>query len=122
MFWHAGFPLAVLGYAMQLRRPPETVLWRGRVGSAVFGCVALVLLLTAGCALVATAGREALPGIMQGNHYTPAMIFVVGSIWLLSAVALATLWRRKPRTVPDLWGSTPAASTGCWPRTSCCWC
>jgi len=103
MFWHAGFPLAVLGYVVQLRRPPETALGRRRVASTALGCVALVLLLTAGCALVATAGREALPSIMQGNHYNPAMIFVVGGIWLLSAVAVAALWRRKPHTVLDLW-------------------
>jgi len=103
MFWHAGFPLAVLGYVVQLRRPPETASWHGRVASAVLGCVALVLLLTVGCGLVATIGREALPSIMQGSHYTPAMIFVVGSIWLLSAVMLVALWRRRPRTVLDLW-------------------
>ncbi|HEX5686086.1 MAG TPA: response regulator [Ideonella sp.] len=103
MLWHAGFPLAVLIHVGQMRRPPEAALWRGSTASAVLGCVALVLALTVGCGLLTTVGREALPGIMQGNRYTPAMIFVVGSVWLLSAVALVALWRQQPRTVLGLW-------------------
>ncbi|WP_374568308.1 response regulator [Ideonella sp.] len=103
MFWHAGFPLAVLAYVAQTRRAPEAAHWPGRIASAVVGCVVLVLLLALGCGLLATLGREALPAVMQGNRYTPAMVFVVGSIWLLSAAALVALWRRQPRTVLDLW-------------------
>ena len=38
---------------------------------------------------LATAGQGLLPPIMQGNAYTPAMIFVVSSVWALSLVALA---------------------------------
>jgi light-regulated signal transduction histidine kinase (bacteriophytochrome) len=40
---------------------------------------------------------------MSGNQYTPAMIGVVSSTWVLSAVALVALWRQKPHTVIDLW-------------------
>jgi hypothetical protein len=35
---------------------------------------------------------------MQGNRYTPAMIGVVSSVWILSLVALVFLWRRRPPT------------------------
>ncbi len=103
MFWHAGFPLAVVVYA-----------WckddkAGRRGScrsarramlhaiaATFGAVCLLTLL-------ATAGHDLLPAIMQANHYTPAMIVVVSAVWLSSFVALAMLWTRPTHTVLDLW-------------------
>ena len=52
---------------------------------------------------LATAGQQSLPAIMQGNRYTPAMIGVVSSVWVLSLVALVVLWRRRPHTVLDLW-------------------
>src|SRR5437899_361748 len=35
--------------------------------------------------------------------YPPAMIFVVSSVWVLTLVALAVLWRRRPHSVLDLW-------------------
>src|SRR5436309_2479318 len=65
--------------------------------------VAAVLVAVCGLTLLATAGQDALPSIMQGNHYTPAMIFVVSSVWVLTLVALAVLWRRRPHSVLDLW-------------------
>ena len=33
---------------------------------------------------------------MQGNRYTPTMIVVVSTVWGLSLLALAVLWRRRP--------------------------
>jgi signal transduction histidine kinase len=40
---------------------------------------------------------------MRGNGYTPAMIFVVATVWLLSLVALVMLSWRRPHTVLQLW-------------------
>jgi signal transduction histidine kinase len=59
--------------------------------------------LTGAFALLATVGQNSLPEIMQGNHYTPVMIGVVSSVWALSLIALVLLWRRRPRSVLDLW-------------------
>src|SRR6185436_11502223 len=44
-----------------------------------------------------------LPAIMQGNRYTPALVFVVTSVWLLSLGALVAIWHRRRNTVLDLW-------------------
>jgi len=44
-----------------------------------------------------------LPTIMIDNHYTGAMIFVVGPVWLLILAALIGAWRRRQRSVLDLW-------------------
>ncbi len=94
MFWHGGFPLFVIAYA----RMPEREL-RGGLAAGVAGLLAAVLAI----GWLATQAETLLPAIMRGNRYTPAMIFVVGSVWALSAAALALLWHRRRGTVLDLW-------------------
>ena len=101
MFWHGGFPLFVIAYSQlkdseRERKPlnaPFPVVYSGGV----------VLILVCGLTLVATVGHGWLPAIMHGNVYTAAMIAVVTSVWVLSLLALAILWRRRPHTVLDLW-------------------
>jgi signal transduction histidine kinase len=103
MFWHGGFPLFVICYAL-LRRH-EVVSGRSHAGipanmiSAAAGVVAGVCLLT----LFATAGHHFLPRIMQGDGYTTAMVAVNAPVWLLSLVALAILGSRLPYSILDLW-------------------
>jgi signal transduction histidine kinase len=99
MFWHAGFPLCVIGYAGLKGREQPMRSVRSGVGAAVAGVLGAAAALTA----LATAGAGALPPIMQGNAYTPAMIFVISAVWACSLVALFVLWRRKPHSVLDLW-------------------
>jgi len=59
--------------------------------------------LACALALLATAGDAFLPAIMRGNHYTPAMIVVVATVWASSFLALLMLWRRRPHTKLDTW-------------------
>jgi PAS domain S-box-containing protein len=102
MFWHGGFPLAVIGYALtkdDIGLSPVTRLARGGVAISVAAVVAAVAIL----ALVATMGIGALPSIMSGNTYTPAMIGVVTTVWGLSFLALLVLWFRRPHSVLDIW-------------------
>src|SRR5258708_36450254 len=101
MFWHGGFPLLVIAYAVLKGEARDTT--GAATGMAVLAGVAAVLVAVCGLTLLATAGQDALPAIMQGNHYTAAMIVVVSSVWVLSLVALAVLWRRRPHSVLDLW-------------------
>jgi hypothetical protein len=42
-------------------------------------------------------------GVMVGNHYTTALIWVIGTVWAANVVALVVLWRRRPHSVLDLW-------------------
>ena len=103
MFWHGGFPLLVIAYAWLKDdagapgRPP------GRPGIAVLSSVAAALVAAFGVTCLATAGQGALPAIMRGNTYTPAMLSVVSTVWALSLLALVVLWRRRPHSVLDLW-------------------
>ena len=99
MFWHAGFPLLVIAYAVDKGSPSRMTNPRAAIVLASLIAVAAAAILTA----IATAGQSLLPPIMQGNRYTPVMLAVVGSVWLLSAAALAFLWRRPPHAVLDLW-------------------
>jgi len=94
MFWHAGFPLLVMAYALM----PERSL-----GSGFASGVGALAAAIAALGWLATAGEAWLPAIMRGNRYTPVMVLIVGSVWVLSAAALAALWRRRRGTVLDLW-------------------
>jgi len=98
MFWHGGFPLFVLGYAL-LKPLAAAPRWR-RLGLAA---PPLAIALGLGLLLLATRGQALLPAIMDANHYTPAMQGTVASVWLFSLVALLALWRRRPHAVLDLW-------------------
>jgi diguanylate cyclase (GGDEF)-like protein len=99
MFWHGGFPLFVIAYAYLKddREEPR------RATTAIIAGVIGTVILTGAVALFSTTGQKILPAIMEGHRYTPLMIGVVSSVWLLSAAALYTLWQREQRSVLDLW-------------------
>jgi signal transduction histidine kinase/CheY-like chemotaxis protein len=109
MFWHAGFPILVVAYALlkeaaptpapEPAAPPPP----GGVRGPVLATVAATLAVVVGFTLLATAGHDALPALMRGNNYTPAQFTVITSTWVLSFVALATLWWRRPHSKLDLW-------------------
>jgi len=97
MFWHAGFPLCVIAYC---GLPGEV---RGGTRQALLQGMLWVVGVVLALVLLATQGIAALPAIMVGNHYSPAMLAVVSSVWLLSMLALLALWQRRMRSVLDLW-------------------
>ncbi|HEY6863914.1 MAG TPA: MASE4 domain-containing protein, partial [Burkholderiales bacterium] len=104
MFWHAGFPVAVIAYAVLARRVRgEARAKPSRPGIAITSAAAAAMVCAGTAAAVATAGHDALPPIMQGNRYTPAMIVVVSGVWGASLLALAVLWLRRRRSVLDVW-------------------
>ncbi len=99
MIWHAGFPLAVILYAV--RPAGDVVLARPAQAMAVMG--AGVLALIAAATLLTTVGHTLLPPVMNANRYTDIYAFVVGSVCVLSLAALWVLWRSRPHTVLDVW-------------------
>ena len=104
LFWHGLFPMFVVAYALlkdEDGREPRRVRVAPRV--AVLGSVAGTILIVCGLAFLATAGERLLPDIMRGDRYTPVMFGVVSSVWAMSLVALALLWRRRPHSALDLW-------------------
>ena len=104
-FWHGGFPLAVIAYAALKDEGPEATGGRprGHARVAILSSVAAVLALVSGFTFLATVGHEFLPAIMQGSSIAPMGRIVLSSPWVLSLLALAVLWRRRPHSVLDLW-------------------
>ncbi len=100
MFWHGGFPLLVIGYAL-LKDSGEPPGRSARV--TVAASIVLVALVVAGLALIATAGQDLLPLIMRGNRHMSSLTVVVSLVWGVTFAALVVLWFRRPHSVLDLW-------------------
>ncbi len=98
--WHAGFPLLIILYAVFR---PGVVDFKGSTKLAVAACVAACAAAALGLTLLTTAGHDALPVIMTGDRDASGKMAVATACWLLSVAALPLLWRRKPRSVLDLW-------------------
>jgi GAF domain-containing protein len=103
MFWHAGFPLLVICYAVLKEKRSGTKRSPRHARRAILGAAAVTFAAAAALTLLATAGQDMLPAIMRGSHYTPTMMTVIASVWALVLIALAVLWRRRPHSVLDVW-------------------
>lgn len=101
MFWHGGFPLFVIAYALLRGRCDDTTAHTG--WGTVFAASVAVTIVVAGLTSLATVGHDLLPPIMRGSGYTAAMVGIVSTVWVASLLALVTLWRRRRRAVLDLW-------------------
>lgn len=99
MFWHLGFPIAVAVYVWGDTRPQL----QGRPVDAMLKMLIGVTALTVLVTLIATVGHDALPPVMSGNRYAPAMAVVVGSVWVANVSALILVHRKRPRSLLDLW-------------------
>lgn len=98
MIWHAGFPLAVIGYAL-LRDSPRA---RRPAIAAALTCV-IALASVCAAALLTTAGHALLPAIMRGDGYTLTLPIVTGTVWTLSLMSLLVLWKQRAYSVLDVW-------------------
>jgi PAS domain S-box-containing protein len=103
MFWHGGFPLTVIAYALVKNRDGVAGTARRSARVLIATSATAALAVGAGFTLLATVGQDALPAIMQGNGHTSAYAGVVWSTWALSLVALVVLGWRRPYSVLDLW-------------------
>jgi signal transduction histidine kinase len=103
MFWHGGFPLCVVAYALLTHEEGEPSEARGRAGPLVFASVVAALVAACGFTILATAGQNLLPPIMRGNYFTSAQVVAIWTVWGLSLLALIVVWWRRPHSVLDLW-------------------
>ncbi|HLZ66174.1 MAG TPA: response regulator [Aliidongia sp.] len=101
LFWHGGFLLAVIAYALLARAGLRV----RRPGAAIPGAILLGAAVVAGLVLLATAGEGLLPVVLANGQYTTSMVWAYSIEWLLGFAALATLLsqRRRARSVLDLW-------------------
>ena len=102
LFWHGGFPLFVLAYALLSRYENDQIQIAPPL--AVFVACMGTIVLAASLTALTTLGHDWLPAIVRDDAYTPGLVSGVGPTIVFSALsALAILaWRRNP-TVLDLW-------------------
>ena len=103
MFWHGGFPLTVISYALLKDRDDAAGLPGESARPALLMCVGATLGAVVGLTLLATAGEALLPTIMMGHKMTAALTGVILTIWILTLVALLILWLRPGHAVLDVW-------------------
>ncbi|HYW58682.1 MAG TPA: PAS domain-containing protein [Polaromonas sp.] len=98
IFWHTGFPLAVMAFALRRHRAVSPV-----SSFLVPGSILAVVLVVALLTTLASAGHDLLPAVLTGNQYSTAFDIARYGQWFIAALAVAVLWRRKPHSILDLW-------------------
>jgi diguanylate cyclase (GGDEF)-like protein/MYXO-CTERM domain-containing protein len=104
VFWHAGFPLFVLAYALLPERDGDSDLLRRHPARAIIGGALGVGAIVVAATLLATVGSHLLPTIIRGGNF--ALLISTGvspTILALSGLAFLAVWRRRERSVLDLW-------------------
>ena len=105
VFWHGGFPLFVLAYALlHTDRKDAPGTFRVNPGWAIAGAMVGTAILVCALTLLATLGMDRLPVIIEGGHFFRLVSTGTSPILLaLSLIALFALCRRDRPTVLDLW-------------------
>lgn len=106
MFWHIGFPLAVIVYTLCKPKALDRTMCPRLLGVEHFAILATVmgvLFVVGGFTLFATMGHQYIPIFMVGDRTTLVGHTALAMVWLLSLAALIILGRRKPHTVLDVW-------------------
>ena len=102
VFWHGAFPGFILLYALIAGTRWE--MWARSRDGAVLLAVVGVTLLAAAFGLVSTIGAGILPDIIvQGDYSRMISLGISPAILVLTAVAIAAMWRRRRATVLDMW-------------------
>jgi signal transduction histidine kinase len=97
-FWHAGFALFILAYAIT-----QNLAWSKRLPHEISWMLGLAGIAAAAPIVFSTVFHDLLPTIMSGNMDASAKLAVAFPTWLVGIAALVVLQRRRGRTVLDLW-------------------
>ena len=103
-FWHLGFPLSVLTYALLVRRRLDH--FSGSVWIGMAGACAASVALTAGLTLLTIVGHDWLPILVRRVGDANGIgigIGVAPGVWLVTLGTLIVLWHRSVPTVFELW-------------------
>ena len=104
VFWHAGFPLSVIAYAALRRREGVEQARPDQTAPAMLASIGSCIVAVTALAVLATAGMDWLPVIINGTDYSLLVSKGVSpALLLLSLAGLIALWRLPRTTVLDLW-------------------
>jgi signal transduction histidine kinase len=103
VFWHAGFPIALLIYACLRDEKPTEPSTEVPTAFAVRWSVGIVVSFVCGLTWLVTAGERFLPRVfLDATHIAPLSHYLIAFEVLICVVALALLWRKK-RSVLNQW-------------------
>ena len=104
LFWHAGFALFAIGYALLKDADPHRRFWQGTVRAEIGQNIAVTVAAVSAVAFLCIAGEPLLPVVISDTgNLTSLWPYVVGMpVALVSTAALIVLWVRR-RSVLDLW-------------------
>src|SRR5437016_3243579 len=79
-FWHAGFPMFVIGYALLKEQNSSKRFRRGTVGAPIALSVALTAAVVSVAAFVLTAGETLLPRVTDSSfHFSSLWPYFIGA-------------------------------------------
>ena len=102
-FWHYGFPIAAIVYAILKGAGRANYVSRGSTRSAISGSVVTVIGLVCGLTWLATAGHEFLPSLMKDAVNPSPLARMVTSLNTFTCVLALVLVNSRRRSVLDLW-------------------
>ena len=103
VFWHLGFPLAVMIYAWVRHSEQRTLTTKASAQATIFWSVVFVFVLVSGLVSFAIARDDLMPReYADRTHFGPAINYITGVIVLTSAGALIALWPHR-HSVFDQW-------------------
>jgi signal transduction histidine kinase len=103
IFWHGGFPFAVIAYALAADRDREST---SSPHTAIATVVIAVIVAVFACWFAATWGTEnerVLPTLLDASGFTPSQRVVILINIILALWAFVALWRRRRQSLLDLW-------------------
>ena len=103
VFWHGGFPIAVISYSLLTERTgtQESPVEFGRpLFLLSIGAVTAVVI---GLTLLVTAGKALLPDVLTDDANGVGLTAAVAADLTLTSAALLMLYLRRRLTVLDLW-------------------
>ena len=108
-FWHGGFPIAVILYALLKNDGPNAAAVRARAhsnrgGALIAAGVVAILALAGALTYVASAFERFLPVLVRSNNFfAPSFTIAISCFAILCVIGLILLLRRGPHSVLDLW-------------------
>ncbi|MEN3367656.1 MAG: hypothetical protein V7606_4930 [Burkholderiales bacterium] len=103
--WHAGLPTSVIIYALLKSKEHTTLpVARGPVLTFIFASMACTVLIVCGLTWFVTRFRDILPVLVTPlDRASEFSHFGTGTVLFVSSCALVLQWRRRQRSVLDLW-------------------
>ena len=105
LVWHAGLPISVIAYALLRSKEHKTLpVTQDSVRTFIFASIACNVLIVGGLTWFVTRFEGILPvlvtPLIRSSDFSR---FVTGAILFISIVAFVLQWRRRQRSVLDLW-------------------